>query len=127
MTDKQPEALRLADSLTIEDFGPLTNQAAAELRRLHEANQEYEQMAAIWRSSPEAAKQIESYHEVTELLNTAKMQRDKLREANQELVKALEAIAKGVIIPPYMTEQARQMMRWQDFAKAAIAKHGGAA
>ena len=29
------EALRLADALTADDFGPLTNEAAAELRRLY--------------------------------------------------------------------------------------------
>lgn len=34
----QPEAMRLADALTADDFGPLTNEAAAELRRLHEKN-----------------------------------------------------------------------------------------
>ena len=37
---KQPEALRLADELDVGDFDVLTNYAAAaELRRLHEANQ----------------------------------------------------------------------------------------
>jgi xanthine dehydrogenase iron-sulfur cluster and FAD-binding subunit A len=38
--DEQPEALRLADELTAEDFGPLTNAAAAELYRLHGVNNE---------------------------------------------------------------------------------------
>ena len=37
---KQPTVLRMADALTADDFGPLTNEAAAELRRLHEVNQE---------------------------------------------------------------------------------------
>lgn len=36
----QPEALRLADALTADDFGPLTNEAAAELRRLASFNQQ---------------------------------------------------------------------------------------
>ena len=38
MSKEQPEALRLADALTADDFGPLTNQAAAELRRVHSVN-----------------------------------------------------------------------------------------
>ena len=37
---KQPEALRLADELDIVVGGTLCGGAAAELRRLHEANQE---------------------------------------------------------------------------------------
>lgn len=38
---KQPEALHLADELDVGDFDVLTNyDAAAELRRLHEVNQE---------------------------------------------------------------------------------------
>ena len=37
----QPEAMRLADELDVGDFDALTNYAAAaELRRLHEVNQE---------------------------------------------------------------------------------------
>lgn len=41
MTDKQPEALRLADRLTSPNAGPWDNlEAAAELRRLHEEMQE---------------------------------------------------------------------------------------
>lgn len=39
MTDKQPEALRLADKLEAKDFPP-RRAAAAELRRLHEVNAE---------------------------------------------------------------------------------------
>jgi hypothetical protein len=37
--EEQPEALRLANALTVDNFGPLTNEAAAELRRLHAENQ----------------------------------------------------------------------------------------
>jgi hypothetical protein len=44
MTDKQPEALRLADALEELDaqfsFRGLCGEAAAELRRLHEVNAE---------------------------------------------------------------------------------------
>lgn len=39
MTDKQPEALLLADKLEAKDFPP-RRAAAAELRRLHEVNAE---------------------------------------------------------------------------------------
>ena len=43
MTDKQPEALRLADALKHlphHRLGYIQDQAAAELRRLHEVNAE---------------------------------------------------------------------------------------
>jgi hypothetical protein len=44
MTDKQPEALRLADLLMVDNYGAAKTQleyrAAAELRRLHEVNAE---------------------------------------------------------------------------------------
>ena len=40
MSDKQPEALRLADELDRVYGYPDTNAAATELRRLHEVNQE---------------------------------------------------------------------------------------
>ena len=40
MTDKQPEALRLADDLIKHLGGNTAHQAAAELRRLHEVNAE---------------------------------------------------------------------------------------
>jgi hypothetical protein len=40
MTDKQPEALRLADELQDTPFESTRYEAAAELRRLHEVNAE---------------------------------------------------------------------------------------
>ena len=40
MTDKQPEALRLAEALIKHLGGNTANQAAVELRRLHEVNAE---------------------------------------------------------------------------------------
>lgn len=40
MVNKKPEALRLADVLTEEGDSWWDEQAAAELRRLHEVNQE---------------------------------------------------------------------------------------
>ena len=40
MTDKQPEALILADELINTPFAITRHQAAAELRRLHEVNAE---------------------------------------------------------------------------------------
>ena len=40
MSDKQPEALRLADELVETPFQSTRYIAAAELRRLHEVNQE---------------------------------------------------------------------------------------
>ena len=41
MSDKQPEALRLADELVETPFQSTRYIAAAELRRLHEVNQEF--------------------------------------------------------------------------------------
>ncbi len=46
----------------------------------------------------------------------------RLRSVNASLVDALKAVAMGVIVPPMMSEQARQMMSWQDAARAALSR-----
>lgn len=46
MTDKQPEAMRLANNLLDGDPYNAAPEAAAELRRLHEANQAM--LYALW-------------------------------------------------------------------------------
>lgn len=40
----------------------------------------------------------------------------------RECREAMNAVSNGVIKPPLMTEQAFQMMQWQDFLITAIAK-----
>ncbi len=70
--NKQSEALRLADIL--ESWkGAVSNEAAAELRRLHQSERE------AWRYSNE----LEQEHK-------------RLHEVNAELVDALEYVIKGV-------------------------------
>ena len=77
MTDKQPEALRLADFLEAVEVGAHTtrrlDEAAAELRRLHQSERE------AWRYADEL-----------------EQERKRLSEINAELVEALEYVIKGV-------------------------------
>ena len=54
MTDKQPEALRLAELLETGSFQSERDQAAEELRRLHEVNAELvEALEAVIRGVPD--------------------------------------------------------------------------
>ena len=46
---------------------------------------------------------------------------DRLRAKVERMERAVRAIADLEIIPPMMTEQARQLMRVQDIARAALA------
>ena len=86
MTDKQPEALRLADELEYAIEYDYQEQAAAELRRLHQS-------------------EIEGWRYAAEL----EQERKRLHEINQELVEALK-LAKTIIGHPddtaskYITE-----------------------
>lgn len=78
---KQPEALRLVDELVIDYFGEtLAYKAAAELRRLHEANQAM--LEALKLGVGETLDYISRNH-----LTGA--------ENNQWIVQARAAIAKG--------------------------------
>ena len=88
---QQPEALRLADWLE-DQYDPTHHQemSAAELRRLHALNQEWQQKAATWLASPAAAQRLDGYQELAQRLNAAEQQR-------YELLKALKAcLVKGV-------------------------------
>lgn len=82
MSNKQPEAIRLADDLETLRMNTATNdQAAAELRRLHTVNQQWEEKAATWLASPEAAARLDGYRDLAQQLNNALMQKDALVEA----------------------------------------------
>ena len=116
MTDKQPEALRLAEILECHYFYGDTNEAAAELRRLYAENEDFR--AACDHLTRENAGQI---GEIVAL----KEQRDALLEALREMVAGdaeaiAEADALGVPFPDEMLTAYRR-------AVAAIAKAGGAA
>ncbi len=67
---QQPEALRLADRLDLYATGDAhqqdIEQAAAELRRLHDLCAEWERKAATWLASPEAAKRLDGYRELAQ-------------------------------------------------------------
>lgn len=73
MTDKQPEALRLAYELVKHFGGNTAHQAAAELRRLHQSEREG------WRYA-----------------NELEQERKRLHEVNAELVEALGTVIRGV-------------------------------
>ena len=124
MTDKQPEALRLADALDAVNTNNADSllvqmaarSAAAELRRLHAENEDFR--ATIDYLTRENAEQI---GEIVAL----KEQRDELLEALREMVAGdaeaiKEADALGVPFPDEMLTAYRR-------AVAAIAKAGGAA
>ena len=81
------KALRLADELMQAhkghaDEGPTSfSEAATELRRLHQTNLEWQQKAATWFASPEAAQQLAGYQELGQRLNAAEALRDELLAA----------------------------------------------
>ena len=107
MTDEQqPEALRLAGILGNHYFYSDTNEAAAELRRLHAENEDYG--ATIDYLTCENAEQI---GEIVAL----KGQRDELLEALRGLLAAVQHSVCENSGPA------------QDAARAAISKAGGAA
>jgi len=74
MTDKQPEALRLADVLDDEGDSWWDEQAAAELRRLHEENQQWQEKCNTY---------IQIHDAVVK-------DNERLHEMNAELVEALK-------------------------------------
>jgi hypothetical protein len=77
---QQPKALQLADELEMWTQG---EPAAAELRRLHALCGEWENKAATWLASPEAAKRLDGYRELAQRLNAAE-------SVNAQLLEALE-------------------------------------
>ena len=80
MTDKQPEALRLADVLDDEGDSWWDEQAAAELRRLHEENQQWQEKCNTY---------IQIHDAVVK-------DNERLHEMNAELVEALEKALYGL-------------------------------
>ena len=102
--EQQPEALRLAGILRDHYFYSDTNEAAAELRRLHAENEDYG--ATIDYLTCENAEQI---GEIVAL----KEQRDELLEALKRIAMAAEAAVCNV---EWIAHHARD----------AIAKAGGA-
>ena len=80
MSDKQPEALRLADEIDRVYGYPDTNAAATELRRLHEVNQELQE------ALEEALKALEEALKLIELVMP--IEGDVTREARAAIAKA---------------------------------------
>lgn len=87
------KAMRLADELMQAhkghaDEGPTSfSEAATELRRLHQTNLEWQQKAATWFASPEAAQQLAGYQELGQRLNAAEASRDGLLAALQAVLR----------------------------------------
>jgi len=69
----QPKPLRLAEELLKTDTRSSRWEAADELCRLHELNQEWERKAAIWLASPEAAQRLDGYRELAQRVNQLEM------------------------------------------------------
>jgi hypothetical protein len=87
---EQTEALRLADALDLYATGDKHQKdiedAAAELRRLHALCGEWENKAATWLASPEAARRLDGYRELAQRLNAAE-------SVNAQLLEALHSIS----------------------------------
>ena len=87
------KAMWLADELMQAhkghaDEGPTSfSEAATELRRLHQTNLEWQQKAATWFASPEAAQQLAGYQELGQRLNAAEALRDGLLAALQAVLR----------------------------------------
>ena len=77
----QPEALRLVEVspyLEHSERGAWITDVKAELRRQHALLQEWEEKAATWLASPEAAQRLEGYRDLAQRLERAEAQRDAL-------------------------------------------------
>lgn len=110
MDKQQPEALRLADELESEWIAPYEFDSAAELRRLHQANQELEKDRDDWKESTTIA---------SRLLKIAKEKLAGLETQNQELVEALEEMVL-IFTPAAKDSTAANLI---DKATSLIAKH----
>lgn len=64
----------------------------------------------------------ENWIKIEDGIKTIEAELARLRAVNAVLVEALAGFAMGVIIPPLMTEQARQLMQWQDAAREALSR-----
>jgi hypothetical protein len=114
---QQTEALRLAE-LIQRYRSPHCGEAAAELRRLHALCGEWENKAATWLASPEAARRLDGYRELAQRLNAAE-------SVNAQLVEALEEAADDIESwGAYATEyfqKRHNLQRAVNKARAAIA------
>lgn len=101
------------------------DQAAAELQRLHTLNLEWQQKAATWIASPDAAQRLAGYQELAQRLNVAEQQRDELLAAFNGVIAARRAEGgetNGFISKPATREyEQRLLLAWQR-AHQAISK-----
>jgi hypothetical protein len=118
MTQKT-EALRLAECLERDcemNWPDYDNQmaAAAELRRLHALCGEWENKAATWLASPEAARRLDGYRELAQRLNAAE-------SVNAQLLKALNGLLMCTPAYPAAPEGTAQARAHKSAIKAAFA------
>ena len=113
--DEREKCAKLYEDLHDCDLGidPYDKASAAELRRLHEVNQEWERKAATWLASPEASARLGGYRGLAQRVN-------KLEAQNQELVEALE-----MCINNPWREGTMEYDVLMQVAKAALAKARG--
>jgi hypothetical protein len=81
---------------TWHPVGLLCHDAAAELRRLQALCGEWENKAATWLASPEAARRLDGYLELAQRLNAAESVNAQLLEALESLVSNEDARSWGV-------------------------------
>jgi len=90
---QQTETQRLAAALDAllgyRGINADVGKAAAELRRLHALCGEWENKAATWLASPEAAKRLDGYRELAQRLNAAESVNAQLLEALRDMVNTL--------------------------------------
>jgi hypothetical protein len=126
---EQTEALRLAECLERDcemNWPDYDNQmaAAAELRRLQAMCGEWENKAATWLASPEAARRLDGYRELAQRLNAAESVNAQLLEALEEAADDIESW--GAYATEYFQKR-HDLLGAVNKARAAIAAAKGEA
>ena len=129
MTDKQPEALRLADRIDLKDYYEFDaslhcQKAAAELRRLHIVEKEFQQ----WITKTEWVQKSSQSHDLgIHRADVMKQRLDRLRDENEALRAALEQpqVEQKPVAKVVLTEQlGLPCLQWLDLDRQFDFKGG---